>query len=160
MNSPQCQQLNEFEHEYIFSTLERVLAGDLAASTTEMLLGPDYLIADTGASCHHLNNTTGCTPSANMAAKLRKIKPSMTADGSKMMVKKILDKRAVTSKGQQIKLMNCRYGASKFNLCAVNKLTNNGWEAMMDKTGIHLQNGKGQVISFGAPNRCLYFRKF
>ena len=86
-----------------------------------------------------------------MEAKLRRITPSMAADGSKMRVKAILDKRAVTSKGQQIKLLNCRYGASKFNLCAITKLTNNGWKAIMDKTGIHLHNTKGQVISFDVP---------
>ncbi|VEU33926.1 unnamed protein product [Pseudo-nitzschia multistriata] len=125
-----------------------------SATGTEVLYTPIIWIADTGASCHVTNSTAGGVPSVNAKERLKTLRHSLDASGNRMHTNAILDiKGAVQTKdGETINvvLKDCRYGASKFNLCSITKLTDSGWFMRGDAKGIHLTKGE-QRIDFDIP---------
>ena len=47
-------------------------------------------------------------------------------------------------------MVNCRFGASKFNLCSLIKMTNSGWKLSRDTAWIYLSKGS-KTIHFNIP---------
>ena len=120
---------------------------------TNMLYSPVIWVADTGASCHVTNSDEGAIPSINTDPQAL-VSYQLNASGKKMRTTKIIDIKG-TIRGKvnssiNIRLNDCRFGGSKFNLCSITKLTDSGWIMTGDKTGIYLRKGN-TVLQFDIP---------
>ena len=95
---------------------------------SNILYSPNIWVADTGATCHITNSDEASIPSANRG-DIKALNDSLDASGNKMKHTALVDiKGSVYSGGKTTRftLKDCRFGASKFNLCSLTKLTDNG----------------------------------
>eukprot|EP00536_Pseudo-nitzschia_multiseries_P001223 jgi/Psemu1/2813/gm1.2813_g len=115
-----------------------------AYSRTNLLFSVTLWIAGTGATCHVSNNNAGSTPLKNANEQLKSAKlHSLDASGNKMLAIELINVRGIdhssNDKAIQINMTDCQYEGSKFNLCSITKLTNNGWTMVGNKIRIYLR---------------------
>ena len=116
---------------------------------TQMLYSPVIWVADTNATCHITNNDEATVPSRKADARLGdSMNDSLDASSNKMRHTAQVDiKGSVYSKGKRTLfiLKECRFGASKFDLCSLSKLSENGWTMVGDRKGVRLRKDNNEL---------------
>ena len=129
--------------------------GVVLAKGIELLYSENIWVADTGASCHITNSDSGSVLTKDAGARMRNLKPSLDASGNKLKTYKLIDITGSvldpkTNERMNIKLLKCRFGGSKLNLCSLTEMTNSGWTMSGDSTRIYLSKGN-RTIHFNIP---------
>ena len=107
------------------------MAGVALATGTKLLYSADICVADIGASCHITTSDRGAVLTKDASTRMRNLKVSLDASGNKMRTWKLIDITGSvinpnTKQKMNIKMINCKFEGSKFNLCSLTKMTYSG----------------------------------
>ena len=108
----------------------------ISVENSEQLFSRDIWVADSGASCHITNSDYRAVLAED--DDVTALRHSIDASGNVMETRKLVDitgriRNAKNGKNITLTMGKCRFGGSKFNLCSLTKLTDNGWKMSGDK---------------------------